>query len=165
MSPAELRQEVSENRNTIYQLRKGEEPNKRQRQNNWQAGRRDQDPQPAEQPAPRTGVRVPEGAAKGAKGPQKSPVKAQANMLKTSRRTFDSDEDLMYERAFLVGACEDIDKKGGPVEPSMVHEVDSPFSMDQIRTSIMDTGPARERANLVRIRMEPKAQVIYPGRT
>ena len=36
MSVAELRQEVSENRNTIYQLRKSAEPNKRQRQSNWQ---------------------------------------------------------------------------------------------------------------------------------
>ena len=34
MSTAELRQEVSENRNAIYQLRKGAEPNKRQKQNN-----------------------------------------------------------------------------------------------------------------------------------
>ena len=34
MSPAELRQEVSESRNMIYQLHKGTEPNKRQRQNN-----------------------------------------------------------------------------------------------------------------------------------
>ena len=34
MSPAELRQEVSENRNTIYQLQKGAEPNKWQMQNN-----------------------------------------------------------------------------------------------------------------------------------
>ena len=61
MSPAELRQEVSENSNTIYQLRKGAEPNKQQRQNKWQVGRRGQDPQLAEQPAPRTGVQVPRG--------------------------------------------------------------------------------------------------------
>ena len=112
MSQAELRQEVSEKRNTIYQMRKGAKPNKRQRQNNWQAGRRGQDPHPTEQPAPKPGVRVPEGAAKGSKGPQKSPVKAQANVLWTSRRTSDSDEDLMYERAFLVRARDDIDKKG-----------------------------------------------------
>ena len=71
MSPAELGQLVSESLNTIYQLRKGTEPTKRQRQNNWQAGRRGEDPPPAEQPAPRTGVQVLEGAAKGAKGPQK----------------------------------------------------------------------------------------------
>ena len=46
MSQAELRQEVSESRNTIYQMRKGAEPIKRQRQNNWQAGQCVQDPQP-----------------------------------------------------------------------------------------------------------------------
>ena len=47
----------------------------------------------------------------------------------------------------------------------MVHEVDSPFSMDQIRTSIMDEEPAWERANLVWIRLEPEAQVTHPGLT
>ena len=108
---------------------------------------------------------MPEGAAKGAKGPQKSPAKAQANMWRTSWRSSDSDEELMYERAFLVRAREDIDKKEGNAEPKMVHEVDSPFSMDQIRTSIMDDCPARERANLVRIRMEPETRVTSPGLT
>ena len=49
--------------------------------------------------------------------------------------------------------------------PSMVHEVDSPFSMDQIKTSIMDEEPARERENLVRIRAEPEVQVNHPGLT
>ena len=71
----------------------------------------------------------------------------------------------MYERAFLVRTREDIDKREGAVEPSMVHEVDSPFSMDQIRTSIMDECPARERADLVWIRMEPDTRVTHPGLT
>ena len=78
MNVGKLRQEVSESRNTIYQLRKNAEQNKRQRQSNWHGGRRGQDLQQAEQPGPKTGVRVPEGAAKGAKPPQKSPAKAQA---------------------------------------------------------------------------------------
>ena len=121
VSPAKLCQEVSESRNTIYQLRKGTQPNERQRQNNWQAGRRGQDPPQAEQPAPRTGVQGPEGAAKGAKGPQKSPAKAQANMLRTSRRSSDSDEDFMHERACLVRVRKEIDKTEEAMEPSLVH--------------------------------------------
>ena len=48
--------------------------------------------------------------------------------------------------------------------PSMVHEVDSPFSMDQIKTSIMDEEPAQERANLIWIR-EPNEQVNHLGLT
>ena len=51
------------------------------------------------------------------------------------------------------------------MEQSMVHEVDSPFSMDQIRTSIMDEEPARELANLVRVRMEPETRMTHPGLT
>ena len=72
----------------------------------------------------------------------------------------------MYERAFLVRAREEKDQSAGVMEPSMVHEVDSPFSMDQIKTSIMDEEPARERANLIRIR-EPNnsEQVNHLGLT
>ena len=99
---AELRQEVAESRNTIYQLRKNREPTKRQRRNGWQGGRRGQNHQSTEQPGPKTGVRVPEGAAKGPRPQQKSPVKVQAHMLRTSMRSSDSDEELMYERACLV---------------------------------------------------------------
>ena len=40
MSLERLHQEVLENSNTIYQLRKGAELNKSQRLSNWQAGRR-----------------------------------------------------------------------------------------------------------------------------
>jgi hypothetical protein len=86
MNVAELRQEVFEIHNMIYQLRKNAEPSKQQRQSNWQGGRRGPDPQHAEHPGPKGGVRVPEGAAKGAKPQQKSPAKAQAHMLRTSRR-------------------------------------------------------------------------------
>ena len=46
----------------------------------------------------------------------------------------------------------------------MVHEVDSPFSMDQIKASIMDEEPARERANLIWIK-EPNEQVNRLGLT
>ena len=62
----------------------------------------------------------------------------------------------MYERAYLVRAHKEIDKTEGAMGLSMVHEVDSPFSMDQIKTSIMDEEPARERENL--IRMEPTSK-------
>ena len=62
---------------------------------------------------------MPKGATKGTKAPQKSPAKAQAHMLRTSRR-----------REGVLG--EDINRQGGAMEQSMVHEVDSPFSMDQI---------------------------------
>ena len=86
-------------------------------------------------------------------------------MLRTSRRSPDSDEDLLYERAFLVRAREEKDQSAGVMEPSMVHEVDSPFSMDQIRTSIMDAEQVRERANLVRVRLEPEMQLVQPGLT
>ena len=106
-----------------------------------------------------------EGAAKGTKAPQKSPAKAQAHMLRTSRRSTDSDEELMYELAFLVRPSENIDRQTGAMGQSMVQEVDSPFSMDQIRMSIMDKEPARERANLVRIRAEPEERTAHPGLT
>ena len=68
MGVAELRQEVSESRNTIYHLRKNQEPFKRQRREGVQGGRRGQDHQPIEQPGSKTGVYVTEGAAK-APGP------------------------------------------------------------------------------------------------
>ena len=68
---AELRQEVAENRNTIFQLRKNQEPLKRQRRDGWQGGRRGQDHQSTEQPGPKTVVHVQEGSAKGPK-PQQS---------------------------------------------------------------------------------------------
>ena len=48
MGVAELRQKVAENRNTIYQLRKNQEPLKRQRRDGWQGGRRGQDHQSTE---------------------------------------------------------------------------------------------------------------------
>ena len=62
------------------------------------------DQQVSAQPGPKTGVHVPEKAGKDYKGPLKSPAKSQARMLRTSRRTSDSDEDMVYEKAaaFLV---------------------------------------------------------------
>ena len=167
MNVAELRQEVSENHNTIYKLRKNTEPNKRQQQSNWQGGRRGLDPQQAEQPGPKAGVRVPEGVAKGAKLPQKSPAKAQAHimMLRTSLRSSDSDEELMYERACLVRPRENIDRQTEPMDKDMDQEVDSLFSITQIKTLIMDEEPASERANLIRTRLEPEKQLVQSGLT
>ena len=63
----------------------------------------------------------------------------------------------------MVRARKEVDKTEGAMGPSMAHEVDSPFSMDQIRTSIMDECLARERANLVQVRMEPDTRLTHPG--
>ena len=104
MNVNELRQECYENRNTIQQMQRNAEPYKRQRQGNW-TGRRgttDQQPAPNSQPVTRPGVHVPEGTGRDHKVQPKSPGKAQARMLRTSRRGSDTDEDVVYERANLV---------------------------------------------------------------
>ena len=110
---------------------------------------------------------MPEGVSKDYKGPQKSPAKAQARMLRTSRRTSNSDEDMVYEKAaaFLVRPRDEHNKLDGATGTSMVHEEDSPFSMDKIRTSILDSEPepGRERANLIRVKLEPKMEEDHPG--
>ena len=66
---AELRQELAESRNTIYQLRTNQETLKRQRRDGWQGGWSGQDHQSTEQPGPKNGVHVLEGTA-AAKGPK-----------------------------------------------------------------------------------------------
>ena len=58
-----------------------------------------------------------------------------------------------------------IDRQTEPMDQNMDQEVDSPFSMNQIKTSIMNEGPARERANLVLARLEPEMQVVQPDLT
>ena len=162
MNVNELRQECYENRNTIQQMKRTAEPYKRQRQNNWQ-GRRgaDQQPAPNSQPGTKPGVHVPEGTGKDHKAPPKSPAKAQARMLSTSWMTSDSDENVVYERANLVRRRREESKMD--TGTSVVHEEDSPFSLDQIRTSICDSEPGRERANLVRVKLEPGMEVEKPG--
>ena len=81
-----------------------------------------------------------EGAGRGAKPPQKSPAKAQAHrdMLRTSRRASDSDEELLYERACLVRPSEDVEQRTEPMDKDLDQDVDSPFNMTQIKTSVMD---------------------------
>ena len=107
------------------------------------------------------GVYVPEGAGKDHKVQPKSPAKAQARMLRTSRRGSDSDEDVMYERANMVRL------RGGEHKmetgTSVVHEEDSPFGMDQIRTTIYDSEPDRKRANLIRVKLEPQMEMDITG--
>ena len=76
---------------------------------------------------------MPEGIAKGAKPPQKSPAKVQAHMLRTSRRSFDSDEELMHERAYLVRPRKNIERRTEPMDQGMDQEVDSPFNINQIK--------------------------------
>ena len=142
---AELRQEVSESRNTIYQLRKNMEPSKRHRQGNWQGEKRMQEHQLTEQSGPKAGVRVPDGGCEGTQASaevarQGSQLESQAHMLQTSRRSSDSDEELMYERAYLVRPTEDINRSPKPKEDcnELDQEVDSPFDMSQIKTQVMD---------------------------
>ena len=48
-----------------------------------------------------------EGPVKGPKQQLTSPTKVQARLLRTSQQTFDSDEELMYERANLFRICEE----------------------------------------------------------
>ena len=105
------------------------------------------------------------GAAKGAKPQLKSPAKAQAHMLWTSRRSSDSDKKLLYERAYLVRPREDIKQRTAPMDKDLDQDVDSPFSMTQIKTSVMDEEPARERANLFRTKLEPEMQAVQSGLT
>ena len=163
MGLAELRQELAESRNAIYQLRKNAEPYTRQRQEGWQGNRRRQDQQPTEQPGPKKGVTVPEGAAKGAKPPPSPPTKVQARMLRTSQRTrtSDSDGEMVYERANLVRVREDPQPE--PMKEEKVqtsdHEEELPFDMDQIKTSDMTGEPDRERVNFERARLEPEAKL------
>ena len=105
------------------------------------------------------------GAAKGAKPQLKSPAKAQAHMLWTSRRSSDSDKKLLYERAYLVRPREDIKQRTEPMDKDLDQDVDSPFSMSQIKSSVMDEESARERANLVQTRLEPEMQAVQSGLT
>ena len=68
----------------------------------------------------------------------------------------DSDEELLYERAYLVRPSEDVEQQTEPMDKDLDQDVDSPFSMTQIKTSVMDEEPARERANWVRLRLGPE---------
>ena len=128
MGMAELRQEVAVSRNTIYQLRKNQEPTKRKRRDGWQGGLRGQDLQSTEEPGPKPGVHAPKGVAKGLKPQPMSPAKIQAYMLQTSRRSSDSDEELMCERACLVRPREDVKPKpmGEEVPQDLDHDEDLP---------------------------------------
>jgi hypothetical protein len=90
-----LRQELAESRNTIAQLRRNQEPSKRQQRDGlgWnRPGWQEQKTQ--EQPPPRRNVTVPEGQRQALKRPASPPPpKARANMLRTSRETSHSDEE------------------------------------------------------------------------
>jgi hypothetical protein len=46
---------------------------------------------------------------------------------------------------------------------SVVHEEDSPFCMEQVRTSIYDSEPDRTRANLIRVKLEPQMELDATG--
>ena len=74
---------------------------------------------------------------------------------------------MVYEKAaaFLVRQRDEYNPVGGTTGASMVHEEDSPCSIDKIRTSILDSEPEpdRERANLIRVKLEPKMEEDNPG--
>ena len=74
---------------------------------------------------------------------------------------------MVYEKAaaFLVRPRDEHNKLDGATGTSMVHEEYSPFSMDKIRTSILESEPEpeRERANLIRVKLEPKMEEDQPG--
>ena len=67
MGVAEMRQELAEARDTIIQLCKIQEPNKRQRRDEWQRSNRWKDRQGSDQQGLRTSVAVPEGNGKAVK--------------------------------------------------------------------------------------------------
>ena len=101
---------------------------------------------------------MPEGTAKGPKPQLKSPAKVQAHMLRTSRRSSDSDEELMYERANLERPLEDVkpEPMGEEVHQDLDQDEDPPFDMSQMKTSGMDEEPDSERVYFVRARLEPE---------
>ena len=71
----------------------------------------------------------------------------------------------MHERAYLVRPRKNIERRTEPMDQGMDQEVDSPFNINQIKTSVMDDEPARERADLIRARLEPDMQVVKSGLT
>ena len=107
MGVAELRQELAESSNTIYQLRKNQEPLKRQRRCWWQRNGRGQDQLATEQQGPKKGATIPEGAGKAAKSQQSTPKKFQAPMLRTRQKTSSKDEEPDHERVYFVQALVD----------------------------------------------------------
>ena len=145
---AELRQELADAHNTIFQLRKNAEPYKRQRREGRQGGRRGQGQQSTKQPGPKKEVQVPEWPAKGPKPQPTSPAKVQARMLRTSKRTSDSDEELMYVRANLVRPREETKPEPMVEEKSEVLSQDDelPFDMDQIIGSRQRACPTNQIA-------------------
>ena len=118
MGLAELRQELAKSHNTICQLRKNQEPFKRQRRDGWQRNGRWQDQQAPEQQGPKKGVNVPEGAGKAVKTQQSQPKKADVNMLWACRETSDLDEEQNRERVCFVRAR--IDEPAEPISSEQI---------------------------------------------
>ena len=92
-----------------------------------------------------------EGPAKGPKQQPTSPAKVQAHMLwtmRTSKRTSDSDEELIYERANLVRARDDAKPEQMVVEKPLALDQDDelPFDMDQIIGSRQRACPTNQIA-------------------
>jgi len=104
---ADLRRIVAEQANTITQLRKTQDPGKFQRRTAYKGQRKGQDGQhqsTQDTRPPRKRVQVPEGRAQQSSIHPTIPGKAQANMLRTSRATSDSDEEPDRSPACCVRA-------------------------------------------------------------
>ncbi len=103
MSGAQAQQKLAEARNIIAQLRKYQEPFKRQRREGWSNRRGNgNDSHGHEQQRARRNVTVPAGP-----GPKPACVtseEVQVNMLRTSRESSDSDEEPEHEPAYFVRA-------------------------------------------------------------
>ena len=110
---------------------------------------------------------MPEGAVKGPKPQPKSPAKAQAHMLRTSRRSSDSDEELIFERAYLVRPQEDVKPKHmhKEVHQNLDQDEDPSFDMSQIKTEGMGKEPDHARVHFVRIRLDQDKKADKSGLT
>ena len=60
---------------------------------------------------------------------------------------------------------ENLEQRTEPMDENLDQEADSPFSMTQIKASVIDEEPARERSNLVRARLKPEMQAAQSGLT
>ena len=86
-------------------------------------------------------------------------------MLRTSQRTSDPDEELMYERANLLRVRDDVKPESMVEEkPQELDQDDElPFDMSQIKTTGMAEVSDRERVNFVRARLAQETEVTKSG--
>ncbi len=103
MSDTQVTQELVEVHNTIAQLRKNQAQFKRQGSKGWNnCSDNGNDSHGHEQQRARKNVTVPEGAGLGPKSAASPPKIVHIKMLRTSRESSDSDQELEHELAYLV---------------------------------------------------------------